>query len=78
MEYFNKPDYDRAMPLLEELLGLTRGDTLFEPVKLDEDVALLMRFSFAHPPANGGSSAISSLPFSATFPFVIFRSTANA
>lgn len=32
VQYFNKPDYDRAMPLLEELLTLTRGDTLFEPV----------------------------------------------
>lgn len=32
VEYFNKPDYDRAMPLFEELLGLTRGDTLYEPV----------------------------------------------
>lgn len=32
VQYFEKPDYDRAMPLLEELLSLTRGDTLFEPV----------------------------------------------
>jgi outer membrane protein assembly factor BamD (BamD/ComL family) len=32
VQYFDKPDYDRAMPLLEELLGLTRGDTLYEPV----------------------------------------------
>jgi outer membrane protein assembly factor BamD len=32
VQYFEKPDYDRAMPLLEELLTLTRGDTLFEPV----------------------------------------------
>lgn len=30
--YFEKPDYDRAMPLLEELLSLTRGDTLYEQV----------------------------------------------
>ncbi len=30
--YMEKPDYDRAMPLLEELLSLTRGDTLYEPV----------------------------------------------
>ncbi len=32
VKYFEKPDYDRAMPLLEELLSLTRGDTLYEPV----------------------------------------------
>lgn len=32
VQYFEKPDYDRAMPLLEELLSLTRGDTLYEPV----------------------------------------------
>lgn len=32
VQYMEKPDYDRAMPLLEELLSLTRGDTLFEPV----------------------------------------------
>jgi outer membrane protein assembly factor BamD len=32
VRYYEKPDYDRAMPLLEELLTLTRGDTLFEPV----------------------------------------------
>lgn len=32
VQYFDKPDYDRAMPLLEELLGLTRGDTLYEQV----------------------------------------------
>lgn len=32
VQYFEKPDYDRAMPLLEELLGLTRGDTLYEAV----------------------------------------------
>ncbi|HMN05414.1 MAG TPA: outer membrane protein assembly factor BamD [Flavobacteriales bacterium] len=31
-KYMGKPDYDRAMPLLEELLGLTRGDTLYERV----------------------------------------------
>lgn len=30
--YMEKPDYDRAMPLLEELLSLTRGDTLYERV----------------------------------------------
>ncbi len=32
LKYMEKPDYDRAMPLLEELLSLTRGDTLYEPV----------------------------------------------
>lgn len=32
VKYFDKADYDRCMPLLEELLTLTRGDTLFEPV----------------------------------------------
>ncbi|MEO8734558.1 MAG: outer membrane protein assembly factor BamD [Flavobacteriales bacterium] len=32
VQYYEKPDYDRAMPLFEELLSLTRGDTLFEPV----------------------------------------------
>lgn len=32
VQYMEKPDYDRAMPLLEELLSLTRGDTLYEPV----------------------------------------------
>ncbi|MCO6482550.1 MAG: outer membrane protein assembly factor BamD [Flavobacteriales bacterium] len=32
VKYMEKPDYDRAMPLLEELLGLTRGDTLYEQV----------------------------------------------
>jgi len=32
VQYFEKPDFDRAMPLFEELLTLTRGDTLFEPV----------------------------------------------
>ncbi len=32
VKYMEKPDYDRAMPLLEELLSLTRGDTLYEPV----------------------------------------------
>ncbi|MBS1583773.1 MAG: outer membrane protein assembly factor BamD [Bacteroidetes bacterium] len=32
VKYYEKGDYDRAMPLLEELLTLTRGDTLFEPV----------------------------------------------
>ncbi|HRN37216.1 MAG TPA: outer membrane protein assembly factor BamD [Flavobacteriales bacterium] len=32
VKYFEKPDYDRAMPLFEELLSLTRGDTLYEPV----------------------------------------------
>jgi len=32
VQYFEKPDYDRAMPLFEELLSLTRGDTLFERV----------------------------------------------
>ncbi len=32
MQYMEKPDYDRAMPLLEELLSLTRGDTLYESV----------------------------------------------
>lgn len=32
VKYMEKPDYDRAMPLLEELLALTRGDTLYEPV----------------------------------------------
>ena len=32
VQYFEKPDYDRAMPLLEELLSLTRGDTLYERV----------------------------------------------
>lgn len=31
-KYMEKPDYDRAMPLLEELLSLTRGDTLYERV----------------------------------------------
>ncbi len=31
-KYSAKPDYDRALPLLEELLSLTRGDTLFERV----------------------------------------------
>lgn len=32
VKYFNKADYDRCMPLLEELLQLTRGDTMFERV----------------------------------------------
>ena len=32
VQYMAKPDYDRAMPILEELLTLTRGDTLYEPV----------------------------------------------
>jgi len=32
VQYMEEPDYDRAMPLLEELLSLTRGDTLYEPV----------------------------------------------
>jgi outer membrane protein assembly factor BamD len=32
VKYYDKADYDRAMPLLEELLTLTRGDTLFEQV----------------------------------------------
>lgn len=31
-KYMAKPDYDRAMPLWEELLSLTRGDTLYESV----------------------------------------------
>ncbi len=30
--YYAKEDYDRAMPLLEELISLTRGDTTFERV----------------------------------------------
>lgn len=30
--YAEAADYDRAMPLLEELLSMTRGDTLYEPV----------------------------------------------
>ncbi|HEY0975979.1 MAG TPA: outer membrane protein assembly factor BamD [Flavobacteriales bacterium] len=32
VKYFNKEDYDRAMPLLEELRQLTRGDTMYERV----------------------------------------------
>jgi outer membrane protein assembly factor BamD len=32
LKYSEKPDYDRAMPLWEELLGMTRGDTLYEEV----------------------------------------------
>ena len=31
-KYYAKADYDRTLPLLEELLSLTRGDTLFERV----------------------------------------------
>ncbi|MFT3885646.1 MAG: outer membrane protein assembly factor BamD [Flavobacteriales bacterium] len=32
VKYYDKGDYDRSMPLLEELLQLTRGDTMFERV----------------------------------------------
>jgi outer membrane protein assembly factor BamD len=32
VKYFDKGDYDRAMPLLEELRQITRGDTMYERV----------------------------------------------